>query len=223
VVHVTRAFALALAAVLVVSLAPPRAAQAGPRAGHIVRVERPRTGARGTPRICRLNDAASAICWGRPPIKGEIGWLVGPAANGHAGNRGQATVGEVTASPDSCTSTVYWNVVLDTSGADLADLDTWSTLLVLDIDVGAGGKAVDISTIKDSPDPQHSPSFALARGRLDDAGDTADIVVTAYSCDAQGQPVPDGSPGYCLDYWFRASRWTMVRRDVAAPSTSCTP
>jgi hypothetical protein len=217
VVHVTRGAAAALA--LILTSIP---ATAGPRRGHIVRVERPRSGARGTPRLCRLNDVASAICWGRPPIKGEVGWLVGPETSGHPGNRGQAVVGEVSGN-DTCTSTRYWTVVLDTTGADTKDLDTWSTLLVLDVDVGPGAKAVDVGMIKDSPDPQHSPSFALSRSKGGDDSVDADVVVTAYTCDARGQPVNDGSPGYCLDYWFRATRWTMVRRDVAVPSSSCTP
>jgi hypothetical protein len=219
VVHVTRA--LALASVVVV--AAPLVATAGPRAGHIVRVERPRSGARGTPRLCRLNDVASAICWGRPPVKGEVGWLVGPEANGHPGNRGSVILGEVTASADSCASARYWTVQLDATGADTKDLDSWSTLLVLDIDVGSGAKALEAGMVKDAPDPQHSPSFALARGRAGDDSVDADVVVTAYACDEHGQPAPDASAGYCLDYWFRAGRWTMVRRDVAVPSSSCTP
>lgn len=222
-VHVTRAVALASVLVLFAAVDALRVATAGPRAGHIVRVERPRSGARGTPRLCRLNDVASAICWGRPPVQGEVGWLVGPEANGHAGNRGSVILGEVTASADSCTSTRYWTVQIDATGADTKDLDSWSTLLVLDIDVASGAKAVEVGMVKDTPDPQHSPSFALSRGRAGDDSEGADVVVTAYACDEHGQPAADSSPGYCLDYWFRATRWTMVRRDVAVPSSSCTP
>jgi hypothetical protein len=220
VVHVSRAAAVAA----VLAVMPATAADAGPRAGKIVRIERPRSGASGTPRICRLNSPTEAICWGRAPIQGEMGWVVGPDTRGQPGNRGQIQVGKVTPSAESCSSPVYWDFEVLPLEANMKDVESWSTWILFDIDVGPHARSLDTGALKDSPDPRNSPWFAIDRGRRDDADADADVIVTAYQCDEHGSQTNGSSPGYCIDYWFRpGNRWSMARRDIAVPSPTCKP
>jgi hypothetical protein len=225
VVHVSRLAMIAVVGGLVVAPIVPvvRVADAGPKAGRIVRIERPRTGSSGVPRLCRLNDATSAICWARPPTRGEIGWVVGPDARG-PGNRGQIAVGEVTEVGGSCSSPTYWEFKIEPMDANLKDVDSWATWVLFDLDLGSGAKSVEPSVVKDPPDDQNSPWVAVDRGRGDAGDGGADFVVTAYSCDEHGSPNPSTANGYCIDYWYRpANRWSLLRRDVAVPASTCRP
>jgi len=211
-------------AVLALATVPatPRAS-AGPRKGRIVRVERPRTGARGLPRVCRLSDPSAGMCWGRPPIKGETAWVIGPESNGHPGNRGQIMIGEVTETQDSCSMPKYWTFALEPMQADLADLESWQTWVLVDLEVGPHARTVEPSAAR-SPDDKNSPWLAIDRGNGEGDGE-ADFVVTAFQCDGSGSQINGGATnGYCLDYWIRGGgRWSQARRDVVVPEANCRP
>jgi len=145
VVHVNRL------AVLAVALGMTQVADAGPKAGRIGRVERPRTGASGLPRMCRLdNSATTATCWAKPPVRGELGWVIGTDARG-PGNRGQVSVTDVREIDGGCSQATYWEITVDPLGANLKDIDSWATWLMFDLDVGSAAKSVDTSAVKDPP------------------------------------------------------------------------
>jgi hypothetical protein len=217
-VHV-KSIALIVAAVGLVHVA-----DAGPKAGRIVRVERPRTGATGVPRMCRLDNAGtSATCWAKPPVRGELGWVIGTDARG-AGNRGQVAVTDVREIDGGCSQAPYWEVTIDPLGANLKDIDSWATWLMFDLDVSSTAKSVETSAVKDPPDDRNSPWVAIDTGRGNTNSGDADFVVTAYPCDEHGNPNSSSANGYCIDYWFRpANRWSLLRRDVAVPNSTCRP
>lgn len=205
--------------VVVVPTAPSVAGPHGGKAGRIVRVERPRTGARGTPRICQLTDVKAGQCYGKGPIEGETAWLID-----NTRNRGQVRVGKVQPSTPNCATPQYWSFDVDTLDADIKDIEPYRTYLVLDIDTGSAGHVVDTSRLT-APDGQ-SPWLAMDRGRgLGGYGDdAADVMVTAYSCDANGAKIVNGGyggNGYCLEYYLLSGgHWDMARRDVV---TNCQP
>lgn len=212
------------AAAAVAALAAAVPADAGPRKGKVVRVERPRTGARGTPRICRLSDPGKGMCWGRAPIKGELGFVVGPEGRGQPGNRGQIQVGEVTEAQDGCSMPKYWMFDLEPMSSNLVDLEPWSTWVVLDVDVTSNAKVLEPSAVK-SPDDANPAWLAIDRGRGGDGESAADFLVTAFGCDSTGSPVgAGGGNGYCIEYWVRGTgQWSKIRRDIVVPDASCVP
>lgn len=212
-----------LAAVAVLAATAGHPAAAGPHRGRIVRVERPRTGGSGLVRVCRMNDPGSATCWGRPPVKEELAWVVGPETQGHKANRGQVRIKDVTASDLGCSVATNWTVALDAADADLGDLDAWQYWLVLDVDMGPEARSVDTGQVK-SPDERQTPWIAINRGRgeADSGSSDADFVVTAYSCDQNGLMSQGSTSGYCLDYFLRSSgRWSLLRHDTVVPDASC--
>jgi len=200
---------LAVLALIIVAAAP---ADAGPRKGKIVRVERPRSGARGTPRICQLREGDGiGMCWGRPPQVGEAAVVVDPDRN-----RGQIRVTEVTPSDEGCQLPQSWTFKFDRLDADLQNVEPWKTWALIDVDLGPNAHVIDSQEIKAPDDPNATAWLAVGRGHAADDG--AEFMVVAYQCDENGQKQVTGAyTGYCLDYWTQAGgRWTQMRRDIVA-------
>jgi len=194
--------------------------EAGPgKHGRIVRVERPRTGSHGTPRVCQLSDTKSGTCYGKGPTEGETAWLID-----NQKNRGQIRITKVTASTPNCTNPQFWSFELEPLDADLKDIEPYRSYVLLDIDAGSEARVIDTSRLT-APDGS-SPWLALDRGRGVASGgdDAADVMVTAYGCDSAGQRITSGGyggNGYCLDYFFLSGgHWDMSRHDVV---TNCAP
>jgi hypothetical protein len=203
---------LALAAALAVT-APP--ADAGPRPGKIVRVERPRTGSRGVPRICQLNPGDnSASCFGLPPVVGEIANVVGN--EGIVGSVRITKVEEQAASSGlraSCTQGLWRAETELTVNPDLnlPNGVPYGSWILLDVQMLASGKLAD-------PPPQlpGGQSGESAAVTVDKDGDSAaDFLVTWYPCNSSSAAVTGSSQTYCVDYWHAAvSQWTKTRQDL---------
>jgi hypothetical protein len=200
--------------ILLVALAAPTTA--GPRAGKsgkIVRVERPRTGARGTPRICQMIDVKAGRCYGKAPVAGEIGWVVGSQKN-----HGTVRIGKVEPSDTNCPTPQFWSFEIEEVDASLAGLEPYGSYILIDVDVTASARVVEPSRVK-GPDNGESPWIAIDRSGSTSSDNPADMIVTAFACDEQGQRYPNGgysNGGYCMDYYTHGggSRWDLIRRDV---------
>jgi hypothetical protein len=203
--------------VLSVALVVPEAPiDAGPRgkAGKIVRVERPRTGARGTPRMCQLLDVHSGRCYGKGPTVGEVGWVVGSQQN-----YGTIRITNVEPSEPSCATPQFYTFELEAIDGSLDGAEPYGSYVLLDVDVTSNARVVEPSRVR-GPDGE-SPWMAIDRTGSADSDNPADLIVTAFACDEQGQKYPPGqygNGGYCMDYHTSiGSRWELARRDVVAP------
>jgi hypothetical protein len=219
---VRASWTLVVVAVALAVVAVPPLAGAGPKKrGKIVRIERTRNAARGTARVCRLLDVNMAICWGKPPVRGESAALLSPGTNGREGNRGKVTINEVT-EEDACSTSRNWRATLDTSGADMVDLETWQTWVVLDVDLGPSARVTELSADGPEMSTYETSMLAIDRGRHGSAS-PPDFVVGVYSCDQDGQSNPSGATnGYCMQYYASdGGHWTQLRKDVVVPDGTC--
>ena len=197
---------LALCLVLVV-VAP---ADAAPRRGKVVRVERARTGPRGVPRTCQVRvEDGNGHCWGRAPVKGETAVVVDPN-----GRHGTIQVREVTARDDgNCAIPSFWEFQFDLLEGDLKGTQPYQTWALIDVDVTPAVKMLEPSSMRSPSGNDGEQPFAVFDR---DGNADPDFAVVAYACDADGKLVRNGQPGYCMDYWIqpRGSRWTLARRDI---------
>ena len=200
---------LVVLAIVIVVASP---AEAGPRRGKVVRVERPRTGSRGTPRICQLKEGTTGMCWGKAPVVGESAWVIDAQKM-----RGTIRITKVEPSDAGCAVPQYWGMEYEAIDADLDGIEPYSPWALVDVDLSPRARVVDPQSVK-TPDDQDQAWLAIDRGRGDVTSDaTADFMVVAFSCAEDGLKQTSGGygTGYCLDYWVQISgRWSQVRRDV---------
>lgn len=181
------------------------------KAGRIVRVERPRRQGGQSPRVCNVfpQSDMSTMCWGPPVRVGEEASVVSAT-----GLVGRVRVKAVTA-PDCATGTNYWTFQYDVIAGDL---DQASSMLnaLFDLEVrGDSGRSLDTSGIT-APGTSTAENVWTAFDR--DGDSIEDLIVTAYTCDAQGAAPAAGSTAsapFCLDYWLRDSHgWHRSRQDI---------
>ena len=204
-----------LPALLALALVAPSApSEAGPKAGKIVRVERPRTGSHGTPRMCQLYDTRSGRCYGKGPTVGEIASLV--STQDH---HGQVRITKVDASEPNCATPQFYSFEFETIDARLDGVEPYGIYVLLDVDVTSNARVVEPGRVR-GPDGE-SPWMALDRSGSADSDNPADLIVTAFACDEQGQKYPSGqygNGGYCMDYYTSiGARWELARRDIVTP------
>jgi hypothetical protein len=175
-------------ALLLALVAPP--VDAGPRRGKVVRVERPRTGARGTPRICQLKEGTSGMCWGKAPVVGESAWVIDAQKL-----RGQIRISKVEPSDAACAVPQYWSFEYESQDADLDGIEPYSTWALVDVDLSPRARVVDPQSVK-APDDQDSAWLAVDRGRGEGTGTAnADFMVVAFSCNEDGLKQSNGGYG----------------------------
>jgi hypothetical protein len=199
-----------LAAVIAV-IAPP--VEAGPRPGRIVRVERPRSGARGVPRICQLNPGDnSASCFGLPPVVGEIANVV--SNDGIVGSVRVTKVEEQSSGGGlraSCTQGLWRAETELTLNPDvnLPNGVPYGSWIIFDVTMQTTAKLGDAPAQLPSGQPGESAAVTLDK----DGEAPADFLVTWYPCNNTN---PAGSAQtYCVDYWFAtATQWSKTRQDL---------
>lgn len=198
--------------VVAVMLALAAPVDAGPKPGRIVRIERKRTGARGTPRVCQLNTGDNSLsCFGQPPSVGEIANVVG-----NDGILGAVRVTKV--EPQNPSSTYGTNC---SDGLWRADTEVveglnnpggvpYGAWAIVDVTMQPSAKLTD--------PPQQLPAGASGESAaltLDRDGEPpGDFMVTWYPCNAAN---PGGNTQtYCVDFWFAngASGWSKSRQDM---------
>jgi hypothetical protein len=203
------AFAIAAAWQVAAADKPVRAGGKSPR---IVRVERPRLYGGRSPRVCNVfpQSDMSTMCWGPPVEVGEEAAVLG--SNGVVG---RVRVREVTA-PDCASGTNYWSFRYDVISGNLTDATSMLNAL-FDLEVRSDtGRSLDTVGIT-APSSNSAENVWTAFDR--DADTLEDLIVTAYSCDADGFVLDpsasmSGSP-FCMDYWLRdAHAWRRARQDI---------
>jgi hypothetical protein len=216
--------------------APARPAAAKPapgkRSGRVVRIERPRSGGGGTPRVCQLAYDASypqtnqGMCWGQGVEEGEEAAVVD-----FTGVRGRIRVSAVT--PPSCNSGSYsmWMFNFERIEGNLEALPSGvyngNLFGLFDVPGQTGMlRGMDATQLR----PPSSTGVEAGWVALDRDGDASeDFLVDYYQCDDAGAPVQasygyGGNPsphGLCMDYWARdGGSWRRLRQDIA---TTCNP
>jgi hypothetical protein len=211
---------VALPAITLVVLVAPFGADsdAGPRkgkAGKVVRVERPRLGARGFPRICQIGgttgNLSTAICYGAPKVD-DIGSLL----DGEGVNNTVKVI-KVDGDPKQCLNV---EVTLESAGAKDRRDRSWSTIVVFDIPLDLKARRLDESAQRSPSGKPNEQSWQV----LDADGDGApDHVLTVYPCDG-GAMSPMSE--LCFDYWRyetktdqtsgKRTEWAKLRQDRGA-------
>jgi len=198
---------------LILAIVPPAAA--GPRRGKIVRVERPRTGARGVPRLCQFVPSdISASCFGQPPAVGETGTLL--ASTGIVSDVRVKVVEPLNpggAAFAACTEGLWrLEVELADVRTDLRDAG-YGAFVVFDVGLSQGARIADSPP---APLPSgladEQPVVAISR----DGRDAADFVVTWRPCPGMGTKTTN-SATYCVDFWAETgSSWSKLRGDTVS-------
>jgi hypothetical protein len=207
--------------VLVAVAVAPIASDAGPRTprkGKVVRVERPRLGVRGTPRICELGGTTGSLsgarCYGSAPKLDDLGTLV----DGE-GIINSVRVIKVDSGASGCLGHEIATEPVDGS-KDRRDR-SWGAIVVFDIPLDAKARKLDVSAQRAPSGKPIEQSWQV----LDADGDGAsDHVLTVYPCD--GSSITTLSE-VCFDYWkleppkaTRQNEWTRLRQDRG---TLCRP
>jgi hypothetical protein len=206
-----------LAAVVVVAtIAPP---DGSARPGRIVRIERPRTGNKGTLRVCQYHGESSVMCYGTPPRPGESGTLltdIQPGARPTDGVRGVVKVEEVTATNLSnpgggaqpC-ATGMWTAKLV---ADPNRVDSYASNVWIIFDAALGPEARLVQPPNELPGKVSGEAAPVTIDR--DGDNVADYMVTWYQSDSSGT----SGMRYTLDFWQNEQRghdprWRRLRQD----------
>lgn len=208
-------FAVITVALVLVAPAHVAPADAGPRKGKIVRVERPRTGARGTPRFCNLNPTdSSATCFGAAPAVGDSASIVS-----NEGIQGHARVTAIQVQSPSGQSGAACTQGLWRAEVELSDVDRnnpnaigYSSWLVFDVGLSPGAKITDPPLELPSGEAGESAAVSVDR----DGEAPADFLVTWYPCQAKAPT--SNAQAYCIDYWFASDgkTWSKSRQDIVS-------
>jgi hypothetical protein len=180
-------------AVVAVGLVLAAAAEARPRPGKVVRVDRPRASSRGAPRLCQLAPRElRGQCFGRAPAIGEIA-----AVLDESGVLAHLRVVSAQESRDPCGNVSLWDVSYERLRGDPAARQSYLTLAT---ELAAPG----------------GPAWAQTWSAIDLDGDRgADFALVGYTCDASGAPQPGARDAFCAEYWFRdGGAWSRQRVDV---------
>ncbi len=166
----------------------------GKRRGKVVRVERTRLAGVGKPRTCGNVRPDAATCYGSPPEVDEIGTVVDDT-----GQKGTVRVLSVTPMPDGCGNSVSWEIQTAPQSGDLSAA-TYTWALLFDVDTTTRTRVMYNNG--NIPVPSNRPGENLWYAFDHDTDDIADFMITYYSCDATGGPLPSSS-GYCMVYYGR--------------------
>lgn len=202
-----------LAALLVAAIAMPadagrkaRKGVSGKRKGKVVRVERSRLDGAGVVRLCgQVQPDGTAYCWGKAPVEGEIATIFD-----ETGRRANLVIRTVTPQQDTCGNTTSWVLATTVQGGDISQL-SYSHSALIDWEGDAR-----THTVQAVPIPGLRPGENVWTGFDDDGDQTADLVITSFSCDTSGnvsQTYPSGA--YCMSYYRReGSSYNMLRTDI---------
>jgi len=200
--------------VAVVALVPAgRHADAGKRKskgkrGKVVRVERSRFGAAGALRVCQLGGNNTAVCYGRAPQVGDVGAVLDTTSM-----YGEGRILSVTPTPDSCNNVTSWSITFDPTNTAISQL-SYGAVLVIDFQATAQSRTLPTNGQVPASQRQGETQYVT----IDADGDsTADVYISAYTCDAAGNVVPwgQGQIGYCMGYWVDgANGWDLQRTDI---------
>jgi hypothetical protein len=178
-----------------VAIALVSSAEAAPRAGKVVRVERKAAGYSGHPRYCSIQPSdASGSCMGaRAP---EVGDRMVAIDRSHV--VGTVRVTSVEPQSDGCAKTYNWLIqtVIETGDFTTA---RGTVLGVADINVDLrGGRLLTDVDRTPTGHPWGTDSILA----VDNNGDgKADVQFIHYACDDAGNASPVSATSYCQDVW----------------------
>jgi hypothetical protein len=198
-----------LAAAVALAALPGADADARPRPGKVVRVDRPRAVGRRAPRLCQLAPRElRGQCFGRAPTVGEVASVLD-----ESGVLAQVRVLSAQETRDPCGNVSLWEVVYERVRGDPAGRASHLALAVFDLALGPRARVVANPGDLAAPG---GPAWAQTWSAIDVDGDgAADFALVGYPCDARGAPQPGARDAFCAEYWFRdAGVWARQRVDV---------
>jgi hypothetical protein len=192
----------------VVVIALSAAADADPRAGRVVRVERGPKRALGTPRWCEMNTGdLSGFCVGKQPAIGERITLVGDRKV-----LGVAAVIATSPYMSSCNDSTLWQVQ---SRLELGDLAGQAGLEVGVIDVAVDLRAGKLVSVDATRTPLGAGVVVDTVKAIDTDGDgVPDVELVVYYCDDNGTPT-QAQDAKCVDVWmaYGKRKFERARQD----------
>jgi hypothetical protein len=179
--------------------------------GRVVRVERPHGDTNTVPILCELKADGSGMCVGASP---NIGDTVIVVDDTHT----LAEVRITRSAPQSPKCDTLWTVNGDIIRGDMSQSRGTKAIGIIDpaTDRRSARRVEEDKLI--SPNP--SPDVRVALGVDRDGDGTADIIVTQYACDAQGQPTSTGSAiDFCIDIWCKRDK--VMKRAWTTKLATC--
>jgi hypothetical protein len=208
-VRAARLLLVGLLAALAASLASRPDADARPRPGKVVRVDRPRAAGRRAPRLCQLAPRElRGQCFGKAPAVGEVA-----AVLDESGVLAHVRVLSAQETRDPCGNVSLWEVAYERLRGDPGGRTSHLALAVFDLALGPRARVVPNPGELAAPG---GPAWAQTWSAIDLDGDAAaDFALVGYTCDASGAPRPGGRDAFCAEYWFRdGGVWARQRVDV---------
>ncbi len=179
--------------------------------GRVVRVERQRTGTAAVPVLCEVKSDASGMCVGPEPHVGDTITVVDDTH----------TVAEVRITKSQALSPkcdTLWQISGEVVRGDMTQSRSSKQIGLIDGSLDRRvARRVDEDRIKS---PTDNPETRVLLGVDRDGDGTADVVITQFNCDAQGQPTSSGTAvDFCIDIW--SERDTVMKRTWSTKLQAC--
>ncbi len=192
---------------VVAALAISSPAGASPRAGKVVRVERPTGRPQGTPRLCEVSTTdLTAFCIGKRP---ELGEVLSVIDSHHV----LATLRVETAQPmgSNCTPPQSWMVQVKLESGDVNTSSSDPQTMGL-LDLALDSRNAHLMKLDRVPGDRKVTLDSV--WAVDTNGDGApDVAFVKTQCDDSGQP-SSAPTGACIEVWYPAGRnFELLRTD----------
>jgi hypothetical protein len=196
-------------ALVVGSLAIAMVADAAPRPGKVVRVERAAGRPMGTPRLCTVTGGdSSAYCFGKRP---EVGDML-PVVDMHHVVATLRIAAVESSGLCGKNDGPFWSVKTTFDHGDQA-LATSDAMMFGLLDIPVDPRNAHI--VKEDRPPVPADTVIA----IDSTGDgEADFEFLQMKCDDSGSPTTSGS-SFCIDVWYASGRhFERLRTDRFQPS-----
>jgi len=179
--------------------------------GRVVRVERQRGGTAAVPVLCEVKTDGSGICVGPAP---QVGDSITVVDDTHT--IAEVRITRIQAMAPQCNT--LWSFSGEATRGDLSQSKSSKTIGVIDPGIDRRlAHRVDEDHIE-SPTP--GPEVRVLLGVDRDGDGTADMIVTQFNCDKQGQPTSSSSAvDFCIDIW--SERDAVMKRAWSTKLQSC--
>jgi hypothetical protein len=176
-----------------------------------VRVERQRGGTAAIPVLCEVKADASGVCVGPAP---QVGDSITVVDDEHT--IAEVRITKLQAMTPQCST--LWSFSGEATRGDLSQSKASKTIGVIDPTLDRrSAHRIDEDHITS---PAEGPEVRVLLGIDRDGDGTADMVVTQFNCDAQGQPTsPTTAVDFCIDIW--SERDAVMKRTWSTKLQSC--
>lgn len=179
--------------------------------GRVVRVERPRGNPNIIPILCELKPDGSGMCVGTSPTIGDTILVVDE-------NKTVAEVRVTKSSPLNPKCDTLWQITGEVLRGDMTQARANRAIGL--IDRGADPRTARRMEESRLTSPSTNPDVHVGLGIDRDGDGNADILVTQYACDSNGQPTgSSGAVDYCIDIWSK--RDNVMKRAWTTKLQAC--